>query len=81
MARKKTHDGDEPDYATEPDGDSDAVTVEIVVDHIYLPLDGEGNVPATWAEAPDTVRVGKGTKLAVPADILEMLGDRVARVA
>jgi hypothetical protein len=76
MARKK-HDGDEAEY----EADTDAVTVEIVVDHIYLPLDDAGNVPANWREAPDTLRVGKGTKLAVPPDILEMLGDRVARVA
>jgi len=79
MARKKDTSDEGETYESE--ADTDAVPVEIVVDHIYLPLDGEGNVPATWREAPDTVRVLKGTKLAVPPDILEMLGDRVARVA
>lgn len=76
MARKKTHDSDEPDYATEDSAD-DRVEVEITADHIYLPLDDDGNVPATWAEAPDTVRVLKGTKLLVPDDLLAMLAGRV----
>jgi hypothetical protein len=77
MARKKPDD-DETIYA---DADDNVVAVEIIDPHIYLPLDGEGNVPATWREAPDTVRVEKGTKLAMPSDLVEWLADRVARVA
>jgi hypothetical protein len=76
MARKK-----EADSEAESEADTDAVPVEIVVDHVFLPLDEAGNVPETWREAPDTVRVGKGTRLSVPADMLELLADKVARVA
>jgi hypothetical protein len=80
VARRKDTDSERDDLEHDG-GDSDAVTVEITADHIYLPLDDDGNVPANWAEAADTVRVTKGTKLTVPADILDMLGARVARVA
>jgi hypothetical protein len=75
MARKK-----DPDEA-EPEADTDAVPVEIVVDHVFLPIDETGNVPPIWREIPETVRMIRGTKLSVPADMLEMLGDKVARVA
>jgi hypothetical protein len=78
MARKK-----EPDSAhddADHEAHTDAETVEVVVDHVYLPVGEDGNVPAVWREVP-TVRVGRGTKLAMPADLIEVLGDKVARVA
>jgi hypothetical protein len=72
MARKK-----DADSEAESDPAGDAVTVEITADHIYLPIDDNGNVPPIWREMPETVRMIRGTKLSVPADMLEMLGDRV----
>jgi len=88
MARKKKSDTDDA-YETEAEVDAaeDAETasaadddgrveVEVTADHVYLPLDGEGNVPANWRKGAN-VRVEKGTKLKVPADLLEALGDKV----
>jgi hypothetical protein len=78
MARKKTHDGDEHEHDHE--AHTDAETVEVVVDHVFLPIGEDGNVPAVWREVP-TVRVGRGTKLTMPADLIDLLPDKVARTA
>jgi hypothetical protein len=75
MAQKKT-----PDAKHDHEAHTDAETVEVVVDHVFLPVGEDGNVPAAWREVP-TVRIGKGTKLAMPADLVELLADKVARVA
>jgi hypothetical protein len=75
MAQKKT-----PDAKPDHEAHTDAETVEVVVDHVFLPVGEDGTVPAVWREVP-TVRVGRGTKLAMPADLIEVLGDKVARVA
>jgi hypothetical protein len=75
MARKK-----EVGSEAESDPADARVEVEIISDHVYLPVGEDGNVPAAWREVP-TVRIGKGTKLAMPADLVELLADKVARVA
>lgn len=56
----------------------DAVMVPIVVtvDHVYLPLDSEGNGRADWRDTQETSRVDKRARLGVPADLARFLSDR-----
>jgi len=53
-------------------------TVGIVVtaQHLYLPLDEQGNGRADWRAAEDTVRVERRTRLDVPTDLGQFLSDR-----
>ena len=51
--------------------------VEITVDHVYLPLDVDGNARADWAVTSDpTSRVSRGTCLKVPTDLALHLDKR-----
>jgi hypothetical protein len=51
--------------------------VEITVDHVYLPLDEDGNGRADWAVTSDsTSRVSRGARLKVPTDLALHLADR-----
>lgn len=50
--------------------------VRITAGHVYLPLDGDGNVPVDWLEAQETVRVEGGTVLLMPDDLLATLPGR-----
>ena len=51
--------------------------IVITVDHVYLPLDSEGNVLAGWS-APNvfTSKVLRRTHLKAPADLARFLADR-----
>ena len=52
-------------------GDSrDMAMIVVTVDHVYLPLDEDGNGRADWAVTSDaTTRVARGTRLRVPTDL------------
>ena len=51
--------------------------VVVTVDHVYLPLDEDGNGRADWAVTSDsTSRVSQGTCLKVPTDLALHLADR-----
>ena len=53
------------------------VEVVIPVDHVYLPLDVEGNVVADWAvTSVSTTRVSRRTRLKVPTDLALHLSER-----
>lgn len=52
------------------------VGIVIMVDHVYLPLDAEGNARAEWRGAIDTIKVVKKTQLKVPQDLADFLADR-----
>jgi hypothetical protein len=52
------------------------VSIVVTVNHIYLPLDDNGNGRADWAAAQVTMRVDKRTRLKVPADLARFLSDR-----
>lgn len=51
--------------------------IVITVDHVYLPLDPDGNVVAGWT-APNvsTSKVLRRTHLKAPADLARFLADR-----
>ena len=51
--------------------------IVITVDHVYLPIDAEGNVVAGWT-APNvsTSKVLRRTHLKAPADLARFLADR-----
>lgn len=51
-------------------------TVIITAPHVYLPLDLDGNARTDWAQAEDTTRVEKRTRLQAPADLAEFLSAR-----
>ena len=67
-----------PETAAEPAAVAAAdAEVEITVDHVYLPLDADGNARADWAVTSDsTSRVSRGTRLKVPTDLALHLADR-----
>jgi hypothetical protein len=66
----------EPAAAAGPVPDPGA-EVEITVDHVYLPLDKDGNGRADWAVTSDsTSRVSRGTRVKVPTDLALHLADR-----
>jgi hypothetical protein len=53
------------------------VEVAITVDHVYLPLDAEGNVVADWAvTSVSTTRVSRDARLHVPDDLAVVLKKR-----
>jgi hypothetical protein len=64
----------EPAAVLNPDPGAE---VEITVDHVYLPLDEDGNGRADWAVTSDsTSRVSQGTCLKVPTDLALHLDKR-----
>jgi hypothetical protein len=52
------------------------VSIVITCDHVFLPLDDDGNVPADWQSAPITSKVKHGARLQAPADLAASLIDR-----
>lgn len=56
----------------------DAMTgIVITVDHVYLPVDEQGNVSPGWlASKVSTSKVLRRTHLQVPADLARFLRDR-----
>ncbi len=51
--------------------------VVITVDHVYLPLDEEGNGRADWATTSEqTAKVSKRERLQVPTDLAKHLSER-----
>jgi hypothetical protein len=64
--------------STKPRKASPTMTgIVITVDHVYLPLDPEGNVVAGWtASNVFTSKVLRRTHLKAPADCARFLADR-----
>ena len=55
----------------------DMARVVVTVDHVYLPLDEDGNGRADWAVTTvETTRVSKRVRLQVPADLAKHLSER-----
>ena len=55
----------------------DVVMIVVTVDHVYLPLDEDGNGRADWAmTSVETTRVSKRVRLKVPADLAKHLSGR-----
>ena len=52
------------------------VSIVVTVNHVYLPLDEDGNGCADWTDAQVTTRVDKRARLKVPADLARFLSDR-----
>ncbi len=48
-------------------------SIVITADHVYLPLDEEGNGRAEWRDVEETTKVGKRARLQVPADLALLL--------
>ena len=59
-------------------GDSrDMAMIVVTVDHVYLPLDEDGNGRADWATTSEqTAKVSKRARLHVPADLAKHLSGR-----
>ena len=55
---------------------SNDVGIVVTVNHVYLPVDEQGNGRADWLEATETSRIEKRTRLKVPADLAKFLSDR-----
>jgi len=78
MARntKSLSDSDDKTDTVAADG-RDMATVVVTVDHVYLPLDDDGNGRADWTvTSVETTRVSKRERLRVPADLAKHLSDR-----
>lgn len=74
MARKPI----ESPYAIDERSDAESdprVRIVITCNHIYVPLDDEGNVPPNYADLNGfpTSRVERRTRLLVPADMAAAL--------
>jgi hypothetical protein len=51
--------------------------VVVTVNHVYLPLDDDGNGRTDWAMTSiETTKVSKRERLQVPADLAKHLSDR-----
>ena len=59
-------------------GDSrDMAMIVVTVDHVYLPLDEDGNGRADWATTSEqTAKVSKRARLQVPTDLAKHLSGR-----
>ena len=56
---------------------TDMATVVITADHVYLPLDENGDGTFDWAVSNvSTVKVTRRTRLKVPVDLACLLSDR-----
>ena len=78
MARttKSLSDSDDKIDTAAADG-RDMAMIVVTVDHVYLPLDEDGNGRADWAVTSDsTSRVSRGARLKVPTDLALHLADR-----
>ena len=55
----------------------DMARVVMTADHIYLPLDEDGNGRTDWAvTSVSTTRVSRASRLQVPADLARHLSER-----
>jgi hypothetical protein len=54
----------------------DTVSIVITCDHVFLPLDDDGNVPADWQSAPITSKVKRGACLQAPVELARSLESR-----
>ena len=60
-----------------PKSDATMANVVITADHVYLPLDENGDVTFDWAVSNvSTTRVTRRTRLKVPVDLACFLSDR-----
>jgi len=60
-----------------PANGSDLARIVVTVDHVYLPLDEDGNGRTDWAvTSVETTRVSKRARLQVPADLAKHLSKR-----
>jgi hypothetical protein len=78
MARttKSLSDSDDKIDTTAADG-RDMAMVVVTVDHVYLPLDEDGNGRADWATTSEqTTKVSKRERLQVPTDLAKHLSER-----
>ena len=55
---------------------SSDVGIVVTANHVYLPVDDDGNGRADWQAAEQTARIEKRTRLKVPADLAKFLSDR-----
>ena len=78
MARptKSLSDSDDKIDTAAADG-RDMAMIVVTVDHVYLPLDEDGNGRADWATTSEqTAKVSKRARLQVPADLAKHLSGR-----
>jgi hypothetical protein len=78
MARttKSLSDSDDKIDTAADDGRAMALIV-VTVDHVYLPLDEDGNGRADWATTSEqTAKVSKRERLQVPTDLAKHLSER-----
>jgi hypothetical protein len=52
------------------------VAIVVTVNHVYLPLDENGNGRRDWQAAGETTRIDKRARLKVPSDLAKFLSDR-----
>ena len=75
-ATKSLPDSDDKIDTAAADG-GDRAMIVVTVDHVYLPLDEDGNGRADWAvTSVETTRVSKRERLRVPADLAKHLSKR-----
>ena len=75
-ASESLPDSDDRIDAAAADG-GDVAMIVVTVDHVYLPLDEDGNGRADWAvTSVETTRVSKRERLQVPADLAKHLSKR-----
>ena len=78
MARttKSLSDSDDKIDTAAADG-RDMAMIVVTVDHVYLPLDEDGNGRTDWATTSEqTAKVPKRARLQVPADLAKHLSGR-----
>ena len=75
-ATKSLPDSDDKIDAAAADGSAMTMIV-VTVDHVYLPLDEDGNGRADWATTSEqTAKVSKRARLQVPTDLAKHLSGR-----
>ena len=73
---KSLSDGDDKIATAAADG-RDMAMIVVTVDHVYLPLDEDGNGRTDWAvTSVSTTRVSKRERLQVPTDLAKHLSER-----
>jgi hypothetical protein len=73
---KSLSDSDDKIDAASADG-RDMAMIVVTVDHVYLPLDEDGNGRADWATTSEqTAKVCKRERLQVPTDLAKHLSKR-----
>ena len=54
----------------------DTVSIVVICDSVFLPLDAEGNVRADWQTADDASKVRSGARLQAPVELAASLVQR-----